>query len=352
MIFKKFASCFALLFAAIACSAQTITTFDVSNSTATYPIGINSAGQITGYYRDNNGQQHGFVRDRHGRLDTFDVAGSLYNFADAINAADQITGYYLGADGIYHGFLRNSDRSVTSFDVPATANPGQGIFPQAINSRGQITGYYVAADYIYHGYHGYLRKTDGTITAIEDDPSDPGTPGFCGGQPCSAFLQPQAINAKGQITGLYYENIGIDTYVHGFLRNSSGLITKFDPVPVDPVHGTFAKAINAEGEVTGNYGFGKLTGFLRQTDGTSTTFDACDSAIQTFPTAINSEHQTTGFCWDGGSTHGFLRNSDGIITNFDVGSGNTFATGINARGQITGYYQDTNFIVHGFVRDK
>ena len=43
----------------------------------------------------------------------------------------------------------------------------------------------------------------------------------------------------------------------------------------------------------------------------------------------------------------FLREGDGIILNLGA---NVFAVSINHFGQVTGYYQDSNFVVHGFVR--
>ena len=50
--------------------------------------------------------------------------------------------------------------------------------------------------------------------------------------------------------------------------------------------------------------------------------------------------------------HGFLRNTDGTITTFEVtGSPDTEPAAINPAGQITGSYQDANYVYHGFLRN-
>ena len=51
-----------LLFATGPAVAATYTTFDVNGSSATYAIGINIGGSVTGYYTDLSGNYHGFVR--------------------------------------------------------------------------------------------------------------------------------------------------------------------------------------------------------------------------------------------------------------------------------------------------
>ena len=57
---------------ATAVYAQTITTFDMPNSTSTQPAAINAKRQITGVYVDAVGR-HGFLRQSDGTLISFDA---------------------------------------------------------------------------------------------------------------------------------------------------------------------------------------------------------------------------------------------------------------------------------------
>jgi probable HAF family extracellular repeat protein len=72
----------------------------------------------------------------------------------------------------------------------------------------------------------------------------------------------------------------------------------------------------------------------------------------TFATGINALGQIVGYYYDasGGSAHGFLY-SGGAYTTIDdpLGTCGTFAQGINALGQIVGYYLDSAGIQHGFL---
>jgi hypothetical protein len=73
------------------------------------------------------------------------------------------------------------------------------------------------------------------------------------------------------------------------------------------------------------------------------TFDMPNS-ISTQPVAINPRSQITGSYVDAVAQHGFLRQPDGTLTSFDAPIGfpggarvDTSVTSINAAGQITGY---------------
>ena len=54
---------------------------------------MNANGEITGYYVDENDQQHGFVRDALGDITTFDAAG-MKTRPTSINLGGVVTGYY------------------------------------------------------------------------------------------------------------------------------------------------------------------------------------------------------------------------------------------------------------------
>jgi hypothetical protein len=70
----------------------------------TVASGINTAGQIVGFFSlDRGATVHGFV-DTGGNFSTIDVPGSVSTDAWGINAAGQIVGVFLDATG-YHGFV-------------------------------------------------------------------------------------------------------------------------------------------------------------------------------------------------------------------------------------------------------
>jgi hypothetical protein len=73
-------------------------------------------------------------------------------------------------------------QQIIPFDAPG-AVPGSYIQPQAINPSGVITGYYSNPG---NAPFGFVRALDGTVTSF----GQPGT-------------QPQAINPSGTIVGYY-----------------------------------------------------------------------------------------------------------------------------------------------------
>jgi hypothetical protein len=323
--------------------AQTITTFDVPNSTSTQPSAINAAGQIAGSYSDGLGQ-HGFLRQEDGTTASFDApypfqtgGPPVQTGATSMNVAGQITGYVFHPTDISFGFLRHTDGTFVVFGgdcFGVTASEDvitpvfEGTTPTAINDRGQITGTCGPGDGISFGF---LRQPDGAITVFEPAPAP---------VPHTRAL---AINSRGQITGVYLQEDPTNIY-RGFLREPDGTITTFDASG----SGTTPTAINSKGEIAGYTG---NDGFLRQPDGSIELFDGPSTSTQ--PTAINRKGQIIGVYFDASNVyHGFLREKHGSITTIDVpNASSTYPTGINRKGDITGWYSDASG-VHGFVRSR
>lgn len=82
-----------------------------------------------------------------------------------------------------------------------------------------------------------------------------------------------------------------------------------------------------------------------------TTFDPKGS-IYTVSTGINAFGTVAGYYEDSSyAMHGFVRASDGTITAFDpAGSTSTQATGINDKGDVAGWYRDKSGTFFNFVR--
>ena len=135
--------------------------------------------------------------------------------------------------------------------------------------------------------------------------------------------------------------------------------------------GTQGFAINPEGVVAGfsvDSSF-VIHGFVRANHGTLTTIDApgagtgpnslgCGFMCQgTYAFSINPEGVIAGYYLDSAFVaHGFVRAAHGSVTTFDVpGAGTGFDQGtyswsLNSEGVIAGYYVDDNTVAHGFLR--
>jgi hypothetical protein len=285
----------------------------------------------------------------------------------AINPEGLITGSYADASGYDHGFLRKRDGSITTFDVSNVVEeipgcPGDGwtvIFTEAtaINLAGQIVGRYMKWNPNLlpscTRLRGFLRDPNGTFTTFGGEvwpewwPFDQATTNEIG-----IATGNVTINAGGLITGWYgTDNGGLPFF--GFLRQPDGTITTFG-LPTDyPL--TYPTAINSAGQITGSYRGedSRYHGFLRESDGTITPFDVPDSS-HTSPAGIDSAGQIAGAYLDASNIyHGFVRGRHGIVTTFDVpNSTYTYPTAINQRSEIAGAYLDTSYVYHGFMRER
>jgi hypothetical protein len=125
-----------------------------------YPVAINPAGAVTGYYQTADYTFHDFLRAPDGTFTQIDPTPpalySTYTQAAAINPAGAITGYYSDPSG-NHAFLRAANGTLTTFDYPGS---NQGTYPSGITPAWTITGSYFANNQ----YHGFLR-----IPAHQDD---------------------------------------------------------------------------------------------------------------------------------------------------------------------------------------
>jgi uncharacterized membrane protein len=177
-----------------------------------------------------------------------------------------------------------------------------------------------------NGQHGFVRDPSGRITKF-DPPGSTGT-------------VPLAINIAGTIVGGFQTATG----GHSFMRDSKGTITIFDPPHA--TNGSGAWGINAEGAIVG------VPGYVRNPDGTFLEFDVNGSGAST--SDINVAYLVTGYySGTGGVTHGYVGwPYIHIFAIFDPpGSIITHPTSMNSDGAITGIYQDSSFKAHAFVRD-
>jgi hypothetical protein len=143
----------------------------------------------------------------------------------------------------------------------------------------------------------------------------------------------------------------------GALNCSAGLLTG--------CYGTTPMQNNNSGQIVGMYltDDGVYYGFLRNPDGKTKTFTApgADTTAGdfngTYPQSINSWGAVTGFYQGTDEVlHGFLRYPDGSYVEIDVAAAGTSAfqgtwpDSINEKGEVAGFYYDDNG-VHGFLRE-
>jgi hypothetical protein len=157
-----------------------------------------------------------------------------------------------------------------------------------------------------------------------------------------------AINRPGWIAGTVIYN----GKMHGFLRRRNGT---FIAVDVPGASQTSVFAINAYDEAVGEFdapGYG--CGLLRAAAGSYTQL-AVPGADTTQALGINGTAVLVGTEHDSVGYHGFLWGTQNGFAVFEVPGtkpGNTLAGAINGTGTVTGYYFDSKFNAHGFVRSR
>ena len=261
--------------------------------------GINSNGQIVGWYSDSSADDFGFLYSGgvYTSLTDPSAQGSppVVTKAFGINDNGQIVGYYVSLNPLIaqgnneFGFLY-SGGNYTTLPWPSNNPPGSASVAEAtgINKAGQIVGWYRPVGGIEHGY----LYSGGSYTVLD-------APGGTGN------TYAEGINNNGQIVGYFVDAYGAD---HGFLYTiSSGKYTVLDdPLASSPglhANGTHAYGINDSGQVVGWY----------------------DAA---------SDLSTNGFLYSGGT----------FTTLDDPAGNNTEIFGINNAGSIVGNFSGGGFV--------
>jgi Lipase (class 3) len=214
--------------------------------------------------------------------------------------------------------------SYTTLDAPQATLTSAG----NINDAGQIVGDYFDSSGTRHAF----LLSGGIYTTIRAE---------------SAESVVSDINASGQIIGEYL--VPGNNYYDAFLY-SGGTYTTIN-VPASLGAYTSPSAINASGQIVGNYvGNGLYHGFL-SSGGTYTSISVTSSGnYGTIATSINTSGHIVGYFGnDQDHLHGFLDVGGNYTTVDVIGSTSTIALRINDSGQITGNYVDSNGNVHGFL---
>ncbi len=130
----------------------------------TLPVGFDSAGDIAGIFTDASSVFHGFVYTAASNtpaFTTFEVTGAgtagLFpgTLSASINSTGDITGFYEDANGVNHGFFRGVTGTITApLDAPGASTSGMisGTVGFSVNTAGDITGTYADTNGTFHGF--------------------------------------------------------------------------------------------------------------------------------------------------------------------------------------------------------
>jgi hypothetical protein len=335
--------------------------FQVPDSRATYPLGINEAATVAGYYISNSGVSSGFVRYQDGQIITFDVPGSVATIPVSINTAGDITGYYNLPSktpvvfDIPQGFVRTPEGKITTFGNPVTTASSSSFWaqPVTINVAGEIIGNYpdVALASVV-----FLRSAAGHVLTFS----------LSLGSHYSTVAT--GLNAGGSIVG--YATSQSLNLAQGFLWSGQGTPPNpgggFTPITVAGSTGTFPTGINTHGTIVGCYAAGGLYHyFVRTRDGVVKTlylpgtvpnciaaFTPGFIAVVPQPISVNDQGTIIGYTTNAAQiATAFIRFEEGQVTTFNYpGSKQTIPTSINNCDVITGYYSRGSEIV-GFIRE-
>jgi probable HAF family extracellular repeat protein len=195
-----------------------------------------------------------------------------------------------------------------------------------INNRGDIVGDFIDAGFNEHAF--LLRK--GQFTVIDF--------------PGAIATDRPAINDRGDIVGAYFTADNPDV-AHGFLLTPDGT---FQAIAYPGAVESGADAINAQGDMVGvwdNDIFFNFHGFVLS-QGVFTVLDYPGAAGElggSSPTGINARGQVSGVFVDSdGGSHGYVWDS-GVFAQVDVPAGlpgTTAVFGLNDVGQLVGNYFD------------
>ncbi len=261
------------------------TTLDPVGSIRTEAQGINTNGDIVGFYEDAKHNVHGFLRIG-GEYEIFDVPvlGTTWTQGSGINDFGEIVGRYI-VDGIQHGYHRRSDGSYELLPDPPDGTTPQ---PYAINNSGQIVGWYLAGDNTIRAF----LLSEGKYTRLIPGPPD------------SPYTIAEGINNFGIVTGVF-ERDGIR---YGYLRLSGGRFIY--PPLVTGSRLTNNIGINDLGQISGTYieaVSGVRHGLVLEY-GQYTTLDPPGDVNNVFGSGINASGWIVGPYTDASTrmVHGYL----------------------------------------------
>ena len=344
MPLSKTTACVTLVLLALtlpAAAGSRIVEFDAPGRNFVVPgNAIDAKGQSIGFYFDTaRNLESSFIRSKSGALAIVAPGSGNPLVAHAIAGPGLVTGLFETGGDAPEGFVTDAAGDLTRFTVPGANMDAFGTQPSAINASGMVTGFYSPSGQEYA--RGFVRDPQGNLTLFDGPDADTVEGGTF----------PTAINEGGDVVGTTQNG---DT-VSAFVRKANGK-AKLVRVPKGSLY-SLAVGINRSGAIAGIYTLA----------GNDTYGYLCDKAGALTSFKVNGSHPTVSGVNDGGSivgwifdtnaaAHSFVRAPGGGIKMFDApGAGiaqgqGTFATSINSKGMIAGYYVTADKVHHGFIR--
>ncbi|MBZ5599151.1 MAG: hypothetical protein LAN83_12605 [Acidobacteriia bacterium] len=251
----------------------TYTQIDVPGATATFVEGIDTAGDVVGYYADSSSTYHGFLLSS-GTYTTIDPPGSTHTIAVGINDEGQIVGSATTGSYLYDVATQTFTR--INFHESSTSTSTYGI-----NNAGTIVGL-IQNTITGHNYGFELSAAKYTKVALP--------------QPYSYL---SSINNSGIAIG----DASNGQVTKPFLY-SQGKITKLNVPGITPL---YASGVNDNGAIAGSYltPSASLVGFVYQ-NGVVGQIAFPGSNI-TYANSINNAGEVVGFfSGSDNNFHGFL----------------------------------------------
>jgi probable HAF family extracellular repeat protein len=151
----------------------------------------------------------------------------------------------------------------------------------------------------------------------------------------------EGINNAGQVVGHFFD--------HGFLREPDGTVTSFDAPGPEP-HTIIPYGINDSGQISGTLA-NPVQGFVK--DGSTVTAFDVPGGTDTNARGLNNAGDVVGTFTDGTGerNEGFLKEGGTFVTIDIAGASSIVAFGINDHEQIVGDFSDTAGTAHGFFYD-
>jgi uncharacterized membrane protein len=124
-------------------------------NTSAQATGVNDQGQISGFFVDEAGVNHGFLLIS-GSVTVLDFPASTLTQAFGLNNLNQVVGVYNDSKGNMHGFLYDN----VAFQYESVSN-SKGVDTttvNGINDQGQIVGFYVDGSGNTDGFVGRIVR--------------------------------------------------------------------------------------------------------------------------------------------------------------------------------------------------
>ncbi|HLZ28386.1 MAG TPA: hypothetical protein VKV73_13785 [Chloroflexota bacterium] len=199
----------------------TFTDENFPNSVQTQVVGINTSADTVGFYIDQAGTTHGFIKSK--EFATVDLPGTAFNQLLGINNKDQAAGYFQDASGLQHAYVHEATGEFLVLNIPMPSSQATGI-----NDSGTVVGFEQASPAATTA-SGFILKNH-KLTVLNF--------------PGSTFTQALGINNNGEVVGSYNDPNGV---THGFTYHDG----HFAQVDVPGATSTVVNGLNNNGRIVG-----------------------------------------------------------------------------------------------------